>query len=545
MSSKRAPSAPPHIAGFEYKKLIGSGGFSDVFLYEQQRPKRLVAVKVLLKEHASDAQRVAFDSEADLMAILGNHPSIVTMYEASVADDGRPYLAMEYCSRPNLGARYRSERFSLAEALRTTIQIAGAVETAHRLGILHRDLKPANILVTQFGHPVLTDFGISSTFEQASAAEGMSIPWSPPESFGDPPVAGKTTDVWALAATCYTLLAGRTPFEVPGGSNTSADLVARVEQAPLPPIGRNDVPPSLEQVLRIAMAKQASSRYPSVLAFARALQQVQVGLARDMTPIDLLDETGAVAEEEGDDDGTRLKNVTAIDPGQRPEPATPSVGGVRTASGTFAPPARETSGWGPQQGGTAARRTTVPAAFDVPVATPGWEAPPVEETVHRTRLPEAQATQEPEAEPEDPPSRSGMIWLVVGAVVLVAAVVVGWLVLNGSADEPDPEDTATVAAGEDPPPDPLYGYVPPVQDLQGKIVGDEAVFTWKAPKDLVEGDKYGYRLLSVTETNPLQPVETGTSATVPLAEGGQTCIEVFVDRAGKPSDPVQACVPAG
>lgn len=132
MSSKRAPSAPPQIAGFEYKKLIGSGGFSDVFLYEQQRPKRLVAVKVLLKEHASDAQRVAFDSEADLMAILGNHPSIVTMYEASVAADGRPFLAMEYCSRPNLGARYRSERFSLAEALRTTIQIAGAVETAHR-----------------------------------------------------------------------------------------------------------------------------------------------------------------------------------------------------------------------------------------------------------------------------------------------------------------------------------------------------------------------------------------------------------------------------
>lgn len=545
MSSKRAPSAPPHIAGFEYKKLIGSGGFSDVFLYEQQRPKRLVAVKVLLKEHASDAQRVAFDSEADLMAILGNHPSIVTMYEASVADDGRPYLAMEYCSRPNLGARYRSERFSLAEALRTTIQIAGAVETAHRLGILHRDLKPANILVTQFGHPVLTDFGISSTFEQASAAEGMSIPWSPPESFGDPPVAGTTTDVWALAATCYTLLAGRTPFEVPGGSNTSADLVARVEQAPLPPIGRNDVPPSLEQVLRIAMAKQPSSRYPSVLAFARALQQVQVGLARDMTPIDLLDETGAVAGEEEDDDGTRLKNVTAIDPGQRPEPATPSVGGVRTASGTFAPPARETSGWGPQQGGTESRRTTVPAGFDVPVATPGWEAPPVEETVHRTRLPETQATQEPEAEPEEPPSRSGMIWLAVGAVVLVAAVVVGWLVLNGSADEPDPEDTATVATGDDPPPDALLGYVPPVQDLKGKAVGDEVVFTWKAPEDLVEGDKYGYRVLSLTETNPPVPVEKGTSVTVPRAEGGETCIEVFVDRAGKSGKPEPACVPAG
>lgn len=540
MSSKRAPSAPPQIAGFEYKKLIGSGGFSDVFLYEQQRPKRLVAVKVLLKEHASDAQRVAFDSEADLMAILGNHPSIVTMYEASVAADGRPYLAMEYCSRPNLGARYRSERFSLAEALRTTIQIAGAVETAHRLGILHRDLKPANILVTQFGHPVLTDFGISSTVDQASAAEGMSIPWSPPESFGDPPVAGKTTDVWALAATCYTLLAGRTPFEVPGGSNTSADLVARIEQAPLPAIGRNDVPPSLEQVLRIAMAKQASSRYPSVLAFARALQQVQVGLARDMTPIDLLDETGAVAEEEEDDDGTRLKNVTAIDPGQRPAPG-PSSMSMGMSSGSFAPAARETSGWAPHAGTGTAARTSVPA-LDVPVAAVGWEAPPVEETVHRTRAPEV-----PEALPQEPEPAKSSPWSIVafvaGAAVLVALVVVGWIALNRGGDEPDPQETTTVAG--DPPPAPGLGYVPPVRDLVGEARGEEVVFTWKPPKTQVEGDGYGYRVLSLTSEDRYTP-HAGTTVTVDRSEGEPTCLEVVVVRSGKASQqPQQACVEAG
>jgi serine/threonine protein kinase len=540
VSSKRAPSAPPQIAGFEYKKVIGSGGFSDVFLYEQQRPKRLVAVKVLLKEHASDAQRVAFDSEADLMAILGNHPSIVTMYEASVADDGRPYLAMEYCSRPNLGARYRSERFSLAEALRTTIQIAGAVETAHRLGILHRDLKPANILVTQFGHPVLTDFGISSTVEEAAAAEGMSIPWSPPESFGDPPVAGKTTDVWALAATCYTLLAGRTPFEVPGGSNTSADLVARIEQAPLPAIGRNDVPPSLEQVLRIAMAKHPSSRYPSVLAFARALQQVQVGLARDMTPIDLLDETGAVAEEEEDDDGTRLKNVTAIDPGQRPAPGPSSTSSVGMSSGTFAPAARETSGWVPQAGMGTASRTTVPAV-DVPVASFGWEAPPVEETVHRTRAPEVQEVLP--QEPEEARSPWGMVAFVVGAVVLVAVIVVGWIALNNSGDEPDPGESATVAGG-DPPPDPGLGYVPPVRDVVGKATGDKVVFTWKPPKTQVEGDEYGYRVLSVTEESAYE-ITAGTTATVDRLDGEKTCLEVVVVRSSKPSTQLeQACVDA-
>jgi predicted Ser/Thr protein kinase len=541
VSSKRAPSAPPQIAGFEYKKLIGSGGFSDVFLYEQQRPKRLVAVKVLLKEHASDAQRAAFDSEADLMAVLGNHPSIVTMYEASVAADGRPYLAMEYCSRPNLGARYRSERFSLAEALRTTIQIAGAVETAHRLGILHRDLKPANILVTQFGHPVLTDFGISSTVDQASAAEGMSIPWSPPESFGDPPVAGKTTDVWALAATCYTLLAGRTPFEVPGGSNTSADLVARIEQAPLPAIGRNDVPPALEQVLRIAMAKQPSSRYPSALAFARALQQVQVGLARDMTPIDLLDETGAVAEEEQDDDGTRLKNVTAIDPGQRPTPGQSLGGAAAVSTGGFAPPARETSGWAPQPGANAAARTNVPAV-DVPVARIGWDAPPVEETVHRTRAPEA--PEAPPEEPEEEKSPWATVALVAGAVVLVAAIVIGGFALRGGGGaEPETDGTATVAG--DPPPAPGLGYVPPVRDLKGKAQGDEAVFAWKAPKTQEEGDEYGYRVLSLTSESRYERA-TGTSATVPLADSGETCIEVVVMRSGKASaQPQQACVPAG
>ncbi|MDF2808285.1 MAG: hypothetical protein K0S43_3231, partial [Cellulosimicrobium sp.] len=85
MSTKRAPSPPPEIKGFEYVSLVGSGGFSDVFLYQQQRPRRRVAVKVLLHEWSSHSQRAAFDAEADLMATLSTHPSIVTMYEADIA----------------------------------------------------------------------------------------------------------------------------------------------------------------------------------------------------------------------------------------------------------------------------------------------------------------------------------------------------------------------------------------------------------------------------------------------------------------------------
>jgi hypothetical protein len=534
VSSKRKPSAPPEIEGFEYRKLIGSGGFSDVFLYEQQRPRRQVAVKVLLKEWSSETQRAAFDAEADLMATLGNHPSIVTMYEAGVANDGRPYLAMEYCSRPNLGARYRSERFSVAEALRITIQIAGAVETAHRLGILHRDLKPSNILVTQFGHPALTDFGISSTVDEAAAAEGMSIPWSPPESFGDPPMSGIATDVWALAATCYTLLAGRTPFETPGGSNTSADLVRRISQDELPPVSRSDVTPSLERVLRIAMSKLSSSRYPTVLAFARELQKVQVELSRDVTPIDLLDESGAMQEDEAEADGTRLRQVVTIDPAG-------AGGGAAAGPSAFGPGA---NGFGPGGSGGAVRA----AAGGYAPAQPAPAPSPSDDTVYRgTADPTttgtqasaglggqyAPAEQSPApAEAEEQPRRG--IWALVVGVVVVAVVGVSVWALNGAAGQ-DPEDEETATTSTFVPPPPAGGYVPPVGDVKVEVKGDEAVYSWTPPKSLEEGDTYAYRVLELTGDPVFEPVPNGTSVTVPIE--GETCVEIVVVRSSKASEP--------
>ncbi|WP_275006236.1 serine/threonine protein kinase [Promicromonospora iranensis] len=541
MSSKRKPSPPPEIEGFEYRKLIGSGGFSDVFLYEQQRPRRQVAVKVLLKEWSSETQRAAFDAEADLMATLGNHPSIVTMYEAGVANDGRPYLAMEYCSRPNLGARYRSERFSVAEALRITIQIAGAVETAHRLGILHRDLKPSNILVTQFGHPALTDFGISSTVDEAAAAEGMSIPWSPPESFGDPPMSGIATDVWALAATCYTLLAGRTPFETPGGSNTSADLVRRIGQDELPAVSRSDVTPSLERVLRIAMSKHPSSRYPTVLAFARELQKVQVELSRDVTPIDLLDESGAMQEDEAEADGTRLRQVVSIDPAG-PGAAGPSAFG----------PGRSNFGPG---GSGGAQQAAVASAYApaLPTATPSPS--PTDDTVFRGSTdPSTQSTQAtpgavgqlapaeqaPAPEAEEQPRRG--VWALVVGVVVVAVVGVSVWALNGAGgQEPEGEETAVTSTFVPPPP--AGGYVPPVVELTGKVQGKEAVFSWTAPRTLEEGDTYAYSVLELTGDPVPQPVPgNGTSVSVPLKGKQELCVEVVVVRSSKASSGENACV---
>ncbi len=127
MSPRRATSIPPTLPGFEYVDLLGSGGFADVFLYEQQLPRRKVAVKVLLPDALGTDAVEGFTHEANLMAQLATHPSIVSIYQAGLAGDGRPYLVMEFCSRPNLQVRHRRERFSEAETLRIGIQIAGAV----------------------------------------------------------------------------------------------------------------------------------------------------------------------------------------------------------------------------------------------------------------------------------------------------------------------------------------------------------------------------------------------------------------------------------
>ena len=98
----RPPSEPPALPGFSYLHPLGAGGFADVFLYEQQMPRRKVAVKVLLADRLTTGAAQEFTDEANVMAMLSTHPAIVTIYQAGVAGDGRPYLVMEYCPRPNL-----------------------------------------------------------------------------------------------------------------------------------------------------------------------------------------------------------------------------------------------------------------------------------------------------------------------------------------------------------------------------------------------------------------------------------------------------------
>ena len=341
MSSKRPVAPPPVIPGFTYLSLLGSGGFSDVYLYEQDRPRRKVAVKVLLSDLKTEGARRRFESEANLMAQLSSHPYIVTIFEAEITDTGHSYLAMEYCSRPSLDVRYRRQRFSVDEVLAVGIQVASAVETAHRAGIAHRDIKPANILVTDYNRPALTDFGISGTLAGDTDEDaGMSIPWSPPEQFTGHQVDGVLVDVWALGATLYTLLAGRSPFVLPGADNSQRELISRITTLPVPQLGRADVPESLELALSTAMAKSASSRYSSAHAFALALQRIQAELNLSVTPFEVLEEPRA--EEHHPDDGfeeTRVRSVAAIDPD--------ATGSAPTFPARF--PAADTGSYGRQR----------------------------------------------------------------------------------------------------------------------------------------------------------------------------------------------------
>mgnify|MGYP003347468535 CR=1 FL=1 len=201
-----AEIAPPVLAGLEFVRPLGRGGYADVFLYEQQRPRMKVAVKVLLVEAVATPAADQFTAEANTMAELADHPYIVQVFRTDVTEDGRPYLVMKYYPQRNLAVRAAAERLAVPEVLQIGVRIACAVETAHRAGILHRDIKPANILTSQYGEPGLTDFGIATTgADDAEEAEGLSLPWAPPEVVFATAPATAASDVYSLGATLWHL----------------------------------------------------------------------------------------------------------------------------------------------------------------------------------------------------------------------------------------------------------------------------------------------------------------------------------------------------
>jgi len=293
----RLPSAPPVLSGYTYVRPLGTGGFADVFLFEQNMPRRAVAVKVLLQDVVDDDVLRLFNAEADVMARLSSHPSILTVYNAGISADGRPFLVMEFCPG-SPGAHYRRQPISVPDALILGVKIACALETAHRSGLLHRDVKPSNVLATSFGSPVLADFGIATSLASVRHEEllAMSVPWSAPEIVNESTTGSVQTEVWSFGATIYSLLAGRPPFEsIERGRNSREQQKQRIIRAKYTPIGRADVPAALEQVLARMMSRDAAHRQATLLECAQDLQRVQYDLGIMPTPLEVAVDEWAAA----------------------------------------------------------------------------------------------------------------------------------------------------------------------------------------------------------------------------------------------------------
>jgi len=590
---RRATSVPPELPGYTSLGLLGSGGFADVFLYEQRLPRRKVAVKVLLAEGLERDTKAQFVAEANLMAQLSAHPFIVTIFHADVSADGRPYFVMEYCSGPSLAERYKRGRFAVEDGLRTGVRLAGAIATAHAAGILHRDIKPANVLTNDYGWPALTDFGISSNLEgelpvhtmtapdeglgtgSGQSAVGMSVPWSPAEMFEDDPKPDTRSDVFSLAATVHTLLAGRTPFEIPGRSNGSLDLIGRIERGAITPIDRDDVPRSLSAVLAKGMATRREDRYQSAVDFARALQRVELELGYAATTIEVpnltserhgSDDGSGDGSGDGDADATRARSVQTIEAQSLPASAgiTPLVDDdatrARSPQQVIAQPAATIkampAGTTPSPSavvddatvvrGVAAPITRVGDATAARGA--GRAAVPdavVDETVVRSRpagrTADAAASVSSSSAPSSPGvRRRGRLGTTIGIVagVLILGVVGVAIALSGTIAAPPAEKTERPSTGDAV----VAATVPAPVVSTGVASADGTSVAFEVSHAAAEdGDRYRW---SRSDGSGDPQVAAGPTITVDgVAPGVKTCIDVQVQRGSKLSDPRTGCTP--
>ncbi len=303
---------PPAIPGFRFRRLIGVGGSSEVFLYEWQQEKVDAVVKVWNDPLSAETQD-ALARETKEVAELAAHPHVLPLHAVGVSDEDRSFVVMDHRAGGDLQARWRRERLPVAEALSITIKVAGALDVAARPGILHGDVKPANILLTVSGEPQLAGFGNLSSAGRPAGAESTSLPWMAPEMLSEPPEPSAWEDIWSLEATCYPLLAGRTPFE--GRAEGPAALAERIREHEPVPIGRDDVPVSFEAVLRKAMFKRRAGRHWSAADFAKALQAVEEELGLPVTPLaEMREPVDEIVEEPDVPEAPEVPEVAEVAP---------------------------------------------------------------------------------------------------------------------------------------------------------------------------------------------------------------------------------------
>jgi len=275
MSAGGADGGGWALPGYRVGPLIGQGGFASVYEGTQISLGRPVAVKVLNADVSDEPSRQRFAQEREALSLLGEHPHIVDVLDAGVSAERRPYIVMRLYRRGSLGRQIqRDGPMPLVRAVDVVGKVAKALDSAHGRDVLHRDVKPDNILLTDGGEPVLGDFGIAKLLDpNGERASGRTSTKFFTMAHAAPEVLehrrySRASDIYALASTAYEFLAGHPAFD-PQDPRVSAHVLDR----PVPPIGREDIPAAVEQVIAHGMAKDPARRPVSASAFAGALRQ--------------------------------------------------------------------------------------------------------------------------------------------------------------------------------------------------------------------------------------------------------------------------------
>jgi len=266
---------------YRVERELGRGGMSVVFLADDPRHGRRVAIKVLRPDLAS---AIGFDRFLREIAVASRlqHPNILPLYDSG-SGDGLLFYVMPFVEGESLRGRLRREhQLPIADALRLAHEVADALAYAHGLGVVHRDIKPDNILLSG-GHAAVADFGIARALTQAASEErltetgitlGTPSYMSPEQASGDAAVDGRA-DIYSLGCVLYEMLGGEPPFT----GSTAQAVLARHMLDTVPPLRtvRATVPAALEQVVNRALAKVPADRFTGAHQFADALTRVATG----------------------------------------------------------------------------------------------------------------------------------------------------------------------------------------------------------------------------------------------------------------------------
>jgi serine/threonine protein kinase/Tol biopolymer transport system component len=281
-----ALTAGTRLGAYEIVSLLGAGGMGEVYKARDTRLDRTVALKILPPSLASDPQfRERFTREGRAISQI-DHPRICTLYDVG-EQDGTSFLVMQYLEGETLEGRLKKGALPLDQALQFAIQIADALDKAHRAGIVHRDLKPGNIMLTKSG-AMLLDFGLAKATGVGAAAGLSMLPTTPPGLTAQGTILGTfqymapeqlegheadaRTDIFAFGSVLYEIVTGRKAFQ--GGSHAS--LISAIMSAEPPPVATLQplTPPSLEHVLNRCLAKKPDDRWQSAHDLMKELQWI-------------------------------------------------------------------------------------------------------------------------------------------------------------------------------------------------------------------------------------------------------------------------------